>query len=50
MVNHDDTLTYTEIVEFSDLTAPLGPGTYEVEAVLANYPEMKAKTELVVQP
>jgi hypothetical protein len=50
MVNHDDSLTYSEIVEFSDLNAPLDPGTYLVEAVLANYPEMKAKTNLVVQP
>jgi hypothetical protein len=50
MVNHDDTLTYTELVEFSDLNAPLAPGTYTVEAVLANYPEMKAQIPLVVQP
>jgi len=50
MVNHDDTLTYTELVEFSDLDTPLEPGTYTVEAVLANYPEMRAKTPLVVQP
>jgi hypothetical protein len=50
MVNHDDTLTYTELVEFSDLNAPLTPGTYTVEAVLANYPEMKAAVPLVVQP
>lgn len=50
MVNHDDKLTYSEVVEFSDLSAPLTPGTYKVEAVLANYPEIKAETELVVQP
>jgi hypothetical protein len=50
MVNHDDKLTYTELVEVSDLTAPLTPGTYTVEAVLANYPEMKATAPLVVQP
>ncbi len=50
MVNYDDKLTYSEIVEFSDLSAPLTPGTYVVEAVLANYPEMKAKTGLVVEP
>ena len=50
MVNHDDRLTYTELVEFSDLDAPLAPGTYTVEAVLANYPEMKAQAPLVVQP
>ena len=50
MVNHDDTLTYTELVEFSDLNAPLAPGTYTVEAVLANYPEMKAQAPLIVQP
>ena len=50
MVNHDDKLTYTELVELNDLTAPLVPGTYTVEAVLANYPEMKAQAPLVVQP
>jgi hypothetical protein len=50
MVNHDDTLTYSEIVEFSDLGAPLAPGTYTVEAVLANYPDIKAQAPLVVQP
>lgn len=49
MVNHDDKLTYTELVEFSDLNAPLSPGTYTVEAVLANYPEIKATAPLVVQ-
>lgn len=50
MVNHDDTLTFSEMVEFSDLNAPLTPGTYTVDAVLANYPEMKATASLVVQP
>jgi hypothetical protein len=50
MVNHDDKLTYSEIIEFSDLSAPLVPGTYTVEAVLANYPAIKATTNLVVQP
>jgi hypothetical protein len=50
MVNHDDTLTYSELVEFSDLNAPLSPGTYTVEAVLSNYPDMKAQAPLVVQP
>jgi hypothetical protein len=50
MVNHEDKLTYTELVELSDLTSPLVPGTYSVEAVLANYPEIKAKAALVVQP
>ncbi len=50
MVNHDDTLTYTELVEFSDLDAPLAPGTYTVEAVLANYPDIKTQTPLVVHP
>jgi hypothetical protein len=49
MVNHDDTLTYTENVELSDLDAPLTPGTYSVEAVLANYAEIKAQVPFVVQ-
>jgi hypothetical protein len=50
MVNHDDHLTYSEVVQFSDLDVPLAPGTYTVEAVLANYPAVKATTTLVVQP
>jgi hypothetical protein len=50
MVNHDDSLTYSELVDSSDLSEPFAPGTYTVEAVLANYPEMKAKTTLVVEP
>lgn len=50
MVNQDDTLVYTESVDFNDLNAPLTPGTYTVEAILANYPEMNAKTQLTVQP
>jgi hypothetical protein len=50
MVNHDDKLGFSELVEFSDLDVPLTPGTYTVEAVLANYPEMKATASLVVQP
>jgi len=49
MVNHDDKLTYTENLELGDLSVPLIPGTYTVEAVLANYPEMKATTPFVVQ-
>ena len=50
MVNHDDSLTYSELVQSSDLDQPFTPGTYTVEAVLANYPEMKATATLVVKP
>ncbi len=50
MVNRDDKLSYVETVDFNDLNAPLEPGTYKVEAIMANYPEMKAETQLVVQP
>jgi Intracellular proteinase inhibitor len=49
MVNNDDKLSYTESVELSDLDAPLTPGSYSIEAVLANYPEMKAEAPFVVQ-
>jgi len=49
MVDPDDKLTYSETVGFDDMTLPLTPGTYTVEAVLANYPEMKATTQFVVQ-
>ena len=50
MVNNDDKLVYTETVEFGDLNGTLAPGTYTVESVLANYPEMHASTKLTVQP
>jgi hypothetical protein len=49
MVNHDDTLTYTENVELNDLDGPLTPGVYTVEAVLANYPDIKTQTQFLVQ-
>jgi hypothetical protein len=50
MVNNDDKLVYAETVEFDDLSAPLAPGTYTVESVLANYPDMHAAAKLTVQP
>jgi hypothetical protein len=50
MVNNDDKLVYMETVDFDDLSEPLAPGTYTVEAVLANYPEMHARAQLTVQP
>jgi len=50
MVNNDDKLVYTETVDFDDLSQPLAPGTYTVQTVLANYPEMHAQAQLTVQP
>jgi hypothetical protein len=50
MVNNDDKLEYTETVDFDDLSTPLEPGTYTVETVLANYPEMHAQVQLTVKP
>ena len=50
MVNLDDKLVYTETVDFDDLSQPLAPGTYTVQTVLANYPEMHAQTQVTVQP
>jgi Intracellular proteinase inhibitor len=50
MVNNDDKLVYTETVDFDDLSQPLAPGTYTVETVLANYPEIHAQAQLTVQP
>ena len=49
MVNEDDKLSYTENVDFADMSMPLTPGTYTVQAVLANYPEMAAQTTFVVE-
>ncbi len=48
MVNRDDKLSYSESVEFEDMTAPLTPGTYTVQAVLSNYPEIAAQTRFTV--
>ncbi|HEY0257296.1 MAG TPA: BsuPI-related putative proteinase inhibitor [Candidatus Methylacidiphilales bacterium] len=50
MVNNDDKLVYSETVDFDDLTEPLEPGVYTVQAVLANYPEMHATSQITVQP
>jgi len=50
MVNNDDKLVYPESIDFNDLDSPLTPGTYTVQAVLANYPEINAQVQLVVQP
>ena len=50
MVNHDDKLVYSETISFDDLNHPLAPGTYKVQALLANYPEMHAEAQFVVQP
>jgi hypothetical protein len=50
MVNNDDKLVYSETIEFDDLTEPLQPGTYTVQGVMANYPEIRAQVQLTVQP
>jgi hypothetical protein len=50
MVNNDDKLVYSETVNFDDLLAPLEPGNYTVQGVLANYPDMHATAQVVVQP
>jgi hypothetical protein len=50
MVNNDDKLVYSETVQFSDLSAPLVPGNYTVQGVLANYPDMHATATLTVTP
>jgi hypothetical protein len=50
IVNNDDKLVYSETVEFGDLSAPLAPGAYTVQSVLANYPEMHATATLTVVP
>ena len=48
MVNFDDKISYSEDVDFNSMSLPLTPGTYTVEAVLSNYPEITARTQLVV--
>jgi len=49
MVNQGDKLAYTESVDFGDMNEPLTPGIYKIEAVMANYPEMKAQMQLTVE-
>ncbi len=48
MVNEGDKLSYSESVDFNDMTIQLTPGTYTVQAVMANYPEMHAETQFIV--
>jgi hypothetical protein len=50
MVNNDDKLVYVESVDFNDMDLPLTPGAYTVQAILANYPEMTAQAQFMVQP
>jgi hypothetical protein len=49
MVNEDDKLVYIENIDFEDMTIPLTPGAYTVQAVMANYPEMNAQAQFTVQ-
>ncbi len=35
----DDKLVYTESVAFDDMSLPLVPGSYTVQAIMANYPK-----------
>jgi hypothetical protein len=49
MVNQGDKLVYTESVDFDSMTDALSPGTYKIQAVLANYPEMGVQAQLIVQ-
>jgi hypothetical protein len=48
MVNEGDKLCFSESIEFNDMTLPLTPGVYTVQAILSNYPEMHAQTQLTV--
>lgn len=50
LVDFDDKLVYTETIAFSDLDQPLAPGVYTVQAVMANYPLIKAETHFTVGP
>jgi len=50
MVNNDDKVVYLENVDFDDMTLPLTPGVYTVQAILSNYPEINATAQLTVQP
>jgi len=50
MVNNNDKLVYPESVDFDDMTLPLTPGVYTVQAILSNYPEINAHAQLTVQP
>jgi len=49
MVNYDDKLVYAESVDFNDMSTPLTPGVYTVQALMANYPEINAQVQMTVQ-
>lgn len=49
MVNFNDKLVYTESVDFNDMSTPLTPGVYTIQALLANYPEINAQVQMTVQ-
>ncbi len=50
MVNNDDRLVYKDNVSFGDLSKPLEPGVYTIQAVLANYPDIRAELKMTVAP
>ncbi|CAI9086661.1 Intracellular proteinase inhibitor [Methylacidiphilum fumariolicum SolV] len=50
ILNPNDTLTYSEVVAIEELDQPLQPGTYWIDSILANYPEISTSTTLVVEP
>ncbi|QSR87885.1 proteinase inhibitor [Methylacidiphilum caldifontis] len=49
-LNPNDSLTYSEVVALEDFDQPLTPGTYWIDSILANYPEISTTTTFIVDP
>lgn len=48
MIDADEKLVYVESLAFDDLTGRLVPGVYKIEAMMANYPEIKSEAEITI--
>ncbi|NJK92809.1 MAG: hypothetical protein HC904_13895 [Blastochloris sp.] len=49
-VNAGETLEFVEFLALDTLRAKVSPGTYQVQVILANYPEVTAKGSLEIVP
>lgn len=50
MIDPGDPIQYSEIIPLSEFSAPATPGTYSVDVVMSNYPELVAHQTLTVNP
>jgi hypothetical protein len=50
LVNYSDRLTYSETLSLGEFFTPPMPGSYTVEAVMSNYPQIRAAALLIIEP